>query len=70
MALGFAYSASGTAALDVLAGGGLVCAAARRDGMLHVGFHFDRDALLAETAENWLGYFELFLGEVTKGPTP
>jgi hypothetical protein len=70
MALGFAYSASGPVALDVLAGGGLVCAVARRDGTLHVGFHFDRDALLAETAENWLGYFELFLGEVTKGPTP
>ena len=70
MALGFAYSASGTAALDVLAGGGLVCAVERRGGVRQVSFHFDRDALLAETAENWLGYFELFLSEVTKGPTP
>ncbi len=70
MALGFAYSASGPVALDVLAGGGLVCAAGWRDRTFHAGFHFDRDALLAETAENWLGYFELFLGEVTKGPTP
>ena len=44
----------------------LVCSVQNVSGGMVLQFDYDRQFLTAETAENWLGYFELFLDDVVK----